>query len=89
MDTLTSDKIVCVFNLIVGGLTLSSFVTIIFIMLNENIIKRIKILDRFSKILAILKLRNEINKQMAKLYLFIHFVLILWGILGNTYMFFL
>ena len=89
LDSLTPDKIVCVFNIIIGGLTLSSFVSVLSIMLSENIINRIKFLDRFPKILAILKLRNNINKGIAKVYLIIHLVLILGGILSNIYMLFL
>ena len=86
LDTLTPDKIVCVFNIIIGTLTLSSFVSILSIMLSENIIKRIKFLDRFPRVLALLKIRNNINKQIAKVYLFLHLVLILWGIICNIYM---
>lgn len=89
LETLSPDKIVCVFNIIIGWLTLSSFVSILSIMLSENIINKIKFLDRFPRILAILKIRNNINKKIAKLYLFIHLVLILWSILSNTYMLFL
>lgn len=89
MDSLTPDKIVCVFNIIIGCLTLSSFVSILSIMLSDNVINRIKFLERFPRILAILKIRNNINKQTAKIYLFVHLVLILWCIVGNTYMLFL
>jgi hypothetical protein len=89
LDTLTPDKIVCVFNIIVGGLIFSSFFTILSIMLSENIINRIKFLDRFPRILALLKTRNLINKKIAKFYLVLHLLLILWGILCNIYMFFL
>ena len=77
LDSLTPDKIVCVFNIIVGGLTLSSFISIISVMLSENIINKIKILDRFPRILAILRLRTYINKKIIKIYLFLHLVLIL------------
>jgi hypothetical protein len=63
LDTLTPDKIVCVFNIIIGGLTLSSVVSILSLMLSENIINKIKFLDRFPRILAILKIRNNINKN--------------------------
>ena len=49
--------------IIIGGLTLSSFVSILSIMLSENIINKIKLLDRFPRILAILKIRNNINKK--------------------------
>jgi hypothetical protein len=57
-------------------------------MLSENIINKIKLLDRFPRILAILKIRNNINKKIAKLYLFMH-LFILLGILSNVYMLFL
>ena len=89
LENLTPDKIVCVFNIIIGTLTLSSFVSILTIMLSENIINKIKFLERYPRILKLLRLRNSINKKIAKLYLFIHFVLILWSLLSNTYMLFL
>jgi len=62
LDSLTPDKIVCVFNIIIGSLTLSSFVSILSIMLSENVINKIKILERFPRILALLKIRNNIDK---------------------------
>jgi hypothetical protein len=89
LDFLTPDKICCLFNIIVGGLTLSSFFTIISIMLSENITNKIKILDRFPRILEILRLRNYINKKIGKFYLFLHLVIIILGILSNTYLLFL
>ena len=89
LDSLTPDKIVCVFNIIVGGLTFSSFFTILSIMLSENIINQIKIFDRFPIILRILRLRTYINKKIAKFYLFLHLVIIILGLLSNTYMLFL
>lgn len=88
LDNISPDKIVCIFNIIVGGLTLSSFFSIFPILLSEKIIKKIKFLDRFPKILEILKIRNIINKKIATVYLIFHLVLILGGILGNVYMFF-
>lgn len=89
LDSLTADKIVCLFNIIIGGLTLSSFCSILSIMLSEKIINRIKFLERYPKILALLNLRIHINKTIAKFYLFMHFFIILISILSNTYMFFL
>jgi hypothetical protein len=89
LDGLTPDKIVCIFNIIMGGMTLSSFISIISIMLSEKIINRIKFLERYPKILALLNLRILINKTIAKFYLFIHFLIIIITILSNTYMLFL
>jgi hypothetical protein len=86
LDTLTPDKIVCVVNIILGSLTLSSFLSILSIMLSEKIINKITFLDRFPRILAILNLRNNINKKIAKLYLLIHLILIIWALLCNLYM---
>jgi len=57
-------------------------------MLSENIINKIKFLERFPRILEILRLRNYINKQLAKFYLFMHLVIIIIGILSNTFMLF-
>jgi len=88
LDTLTADKIVCVFNIIMGVLTLSSFFTILSLMLSENIINKIKFLERFPRILELLRLRNYINKQIAKFYLFMHLFIIVIGILCNTIMLF-
>jgi len=89
LDTLTPDKIVCVFNIIIGGLCLSSFFSVLSIMLSDNIINKIKFLDRFPKILNVLRIRSFINKKIAKLLLFWHLILILGGILSNIYMLFL
>ena len=89
LNSLTPDKIVCIFNLIVGGLTFSSYFSVVSIMLSENIINRIKFLDKFPRLLTILKFRNTINKKIAKFYLILHLVIILWGILCNIYMFWL
>ena len=77
LNTLTPDKIVCIFNIIVGGLTFSSYFTLLSIMLSENIINRIKFLDKFPRLLTILKFRNTINKKIAKFYLVLHLVIIL------------
>jgi hypothetical protein len=87
LNTLTPDKIICVFNIIVGGLIFSSYTTVLSIMLSENIINRINFLDRFPRLLTILKFRNTINKKIAKFYLILHLVIILWGIFCNIYMF--
>jgi hypothetical protein len=87
LNNLTPDKIICVFNIIVGGIIFSSYTTVLSIMLSENIINRIKFLDRFPRLLTILKFRNTINKKIAKFYLLLHLVLILWSILCNLYMF--
>jgi hypothetical protein len=87
LETLTPEKIICVFNIIVGGIILSSYTSVLSIMLSDNVINRIKFLDRFPRLLTILKFRNTINKKIAKFYLILHLVLILWGILCNIYMF--
>jgi hypothetical protein len=89
IDSLTPDKIVCIFNIIMGYLSFSSFLSVLSILLSEKLIKRIKFLDRYPRILAILKLRTEINKRIALLYLFLHFFLMIVTILGNTYMLYL
>jgi hypothetical protein len=76
LSNLTPDKIVAIFNIIIGGLTLSSFLSVLSILLSENMINRIKFLDKYPRILNLLKLRILINKKIIKIYLFIHFVLI-------------
>lgn len=89
LDSLTPDKIVCLFNIIVGGLTLSSFLSILTILLSENIINKIVFLEKYPRILKLLKLRNNLNKKVSKIYLLMHIILIICGILGNIYMFFI
>src|ERR1700726_3222172 len=86
LDTFSSDKIVCLFNLIIDGLMLSSFLSVLSVMLSENIINKIVFLDKYPKILKLLKLRNNINKKVSKIYLLMHFIIIIIGILGNIYM---
>nr|YP_009653004.1 hypothetical protein [Laccaria amethystina]QCG70062.1 hypothetical protein [Laccaria amethystina] len=89
LDSLTPDKIVCLFNIIIDGLILSSFISVLSIMLSENIINKIGFLEKYPKILKLLKLRNNINKKISKFYLLMHFIIITIGILGNIYMFFI
>jgi len=89
LDSLNPDKIVCLFNIIINGLILSSFISVLSIMLSENIINQIAFLEKYPRILKLLKLRNVINKKVSKFYLLMHFILIISGILGNIYMFFI
>jgi hypothetical protein len=89
LNSLTPDKIACLFNIIIDGLLLSSFFSVLSIMLSDNIISKIGFLEKYPKILNLLKLRNNINKKISKSYLFIHFIIIIFGILGNIWMFFI
>ena len=69
LDNLTPDKIVCLFNMILDGLIFSSFLSVLSIMLSENIINRIKFLENYPKLFKFLQLRNNINKKVSKIYL--------------------
>jgi len=89
LDSLTPDKIVCLFNIIIEGLILTSFVSVLSFMLSENIINKIGFLEKYPRILKLLKLRNNINKKVSKFYLLMHLILIVLGLLGNIYMFFI
>jgi ABC-type antimicrobial peptide transport system permease subunit len=89
LDSLTPDKIVCLFNIIIDALVLSSFLSVLSIMLSDNIINKIGFLEKYPRILNLLKLRNNINKKVSKIYLLMHFFIILFGILGNIWMFFI
>lgn len=89
LDSLTPDKIVCLFNIIIDGLILSSFISVLSIMLSENIINKIVFLEKYPRILTLLKLRNNINKKVSKFYLLMHLIIIILGILGNIIMFFI
>lgn len=89
LDSLTPDKIVCLFNMILDGLIFSSFLSVLSIMLSENIINRIKFLENYPKLFKLLQLRNNINKKVSKIYLWIHVIVISLAFLGNVYMFFI
>ena len=69
LDSLTPDKIVCLFNIILDGLIFSSFLSILSIMLSENIINKIKFLENYPKLFKLLQLRNNLNKKVSKIYL--------------------
>lgn len=69
LDSLTPDKIVCLFNIILDGLIFSSFLSVLSIMLSENIINKIKFLENYPRLFKLLKLRNNINKKVSKIYL--------------------
>lgn len=68
---------------------LSSFLSVLSIMLSDNIINKIGFLEKYPRILNLLKLRNNINKKVSKIYLLMHFFIIIFGILGNIWMFFI
>lgn len=89
LDSLTPDKIACLFYIIVDGLILSSFISVLSIMLSVNIINKIGFLEKYPKILKLIQLRNIINKKVSKVYLFLHFIIITFAILGNIWMFFI
>ena len=87
LSTLAADKIVALFNILMASLTLSSFFTVLSIMLSEQIINKIKILDKYPKIMKLFKLRNNINKSLNKFYLITHLTIIILTILANIYIF--
>jgi hypothetical protein len=89
LANLTPDKIVCLFNIILDGLIFSSFLSVLSIMLSENIINRLKFLENYPKLFKLLQLRNNINKKVSKIYLGIHVIMISLAFLGNVYMFFI
>nr|BAM29334.1 hypothetical protein [Lentinula edodes] len=88
LESLSPDKIVCIFNILTHGLILSSFFSVLSIMFSENIINQIGFLKKYPRILKLLKLRNNINKKVSKFYLLMHFITIILGLLGNIFMFF-
>ncbi len=78
LDGLTPDKIVCFFNIIAYGLILSSFFTVISVMLSDVVLDRITFLYKYPKLLSILRFRNKINKKVGRLYLLIHVLFIIF-----------
>lgn len=68
LDNLNPDKIVCIFNIIIDTLILSSFISVLSLMLSDNIINQIKFLEKYPKIINLLRLRNNINKKVIKIY---------------------
>ncbi len=87
--TLTSDKIVCLSNIILEWFLLTSFLTILSIMLSEQIINKITWLEKFPKILYLLNLRAKVNKTLIKVHMFGHLFLLICGLISNIYMFLL
>jgi hypothetical protein len=85
LSTLSADKIVAMFNIIMNGLILSSFFTVLSILLSEQLINRFTFLEKYPRILKLLRLRIFINKKINKFYLIIHFILIIFAVLGNIY----
>lgn len=89
LDELSPDKLVCIFNIIMFSSLFSSFFSVLSILLSENIINRITWLEKYPKILYLLKIRNKLNKKIIKAYVLTHLFFILLGLIGNLYMFFL
>jgi hypothetical protein len=93
LENLTPDKIVCLVNMILGGITLSSLGPLMSILFSDSIIKRIKkkkkFLDIFPLISALLQIKkpkNTIKKELAIVYFILHLVTIIGSILCNIYM---
>ena len=89
LSTLSSDQIAIIFNLIIGSLAINSYLTVFSVLLSENILNRIKFLENYPRILRFLRFRNSVNKKMNKVIFITHFLILLIGILGNLYMFFI
>jgi hypothetical protein len=85
LSNLSADKIVAMFNIIMNGLILSSFFTVLSILLSEQLINRFTFLEKYPRILKLLRLRIFINKKINKFYLIIHLILIIFAVLGNIY----
>jgi hypothetical protein len=83
------DKIVCIFNIITFSLVFSSFLTVISILLSDKVLNQFTFLEKYPRVLYFLKLRNSINRKIALIYLIVHLILILFGLIGNIYMFFI
>ena len=89
LATLTLDQIVCVFNIIIGGLLLSTYTTGLSILLSDSVVNRIKFLEKYPNILKLLTMRSNINKKINNANLIFHFIIIIFGLIGNIFMFFM
>jgi hypothetical protein len=81
--TLTPDKILAIYNIILNGMLFSSFISVLSIMLSENVINRMTFLVKYPRILKLLKLRNNINRKVSLIFLAFHLFLIVIGVLSN------
>ncbi len=66
----------------------SSFISVLSVMLSENVINRKTFLEKYPRILKLLKLRNNINRKVSLIFLAFHLFLIIIGFLSNFGVFF-
>ena len=89
LNTLTSDQIVIIFNLI-GYFWLINIVTnLTIIIMGDYLIERFNLEKRLPKIAKIIAIRKKINKNILKFNLLSFYIVITFFIIGNVYMFFL
>jgi hypothetical protein len=87
LSTLSPDQIVMLFNIIIGSVAISSYISVFSVLLSEKIINRMHFLEKYPRILKILQFRNNLNKKVNKITLIFHLFILLLGIAGNIFMF--
>lgn len=88
LSGLSSDQLVNVFN-IIGYVTLLMILTDITILLiGEQLIKNLKLETKYPKLAKYIKLKQTLNKHYLRFYIVLFYILILFLISVNIYMFF-
>jgi hypothetical protein len=87
LETLSPDKIVSIFNIILNGMLLTSFISVLSILLSDSILNKLTFLEKWPRVLKILRFRNSLNRKVNVVILAIHFLIISTGFILNVLMF--
>jgi hypothetical protein len=87
LETLSPDKIVSIFNIILNGMLLTSFFSVLSILLSDSILNKLTFLEKWPRVLKILRFRNSLNRKVSVVILAIHFLIITSGFILNVLMF--
>lgn len=89
LATLSSDKIVAIFNIIVDSVLLVNLFTVISLLMGEHLIDFFKLEVKYPNLTKLIRLKNKVNRYYKTMYLVLYLLFLAFGILGNILMFFM
>lgn len=89
LATLSTDKIVAVFNIIIDSVLLVNLFSVISLLMGEHLIEFFKLDVRYPKLAKLIRLKNTVSKYYKTMYLVLYLLFLTFGILGNMFMLFI
>lgn len=89
LATLSSDKIVAIFNIIIDSVLLVNLFSVISLLMGEHLIDFFKLEVRYPNLAKLIRLKNKVSRYYKTMYLLLYLLFLAFGILGNILMFFM